>query len=126
MASVGPLLEPVWSKKVRISSRQVSGWAASQVLNAYFSVIANSRDGPVLTGVRSMDDGDVFVALACLSTPTTGNVIQAAGLVGEQALAFGQDCVVGGVPRDAEGGGDPAHGQAIDHQGFQRPPQHTA
>ena len=54
MASVGPLLEPVWSKKVRISSRQVSGWAASQVLNAYFSVIANSRDGPVLTGVRSM------------------------------------------------------------------------
>ena len=37
------------------------------------------------------------------------HAIQAAGLVGEQALAFGQDRVVGGAPRDAEGGGDPAH-----------------
>ena len=125
-----------------MSSRQASGWAASQVLNACSerpSAIANSRDGPVpvLTGGEVDDDGDVicrpcvFVALACV-TPGVfvdaddRHAIQAAGLVGEQALAFGQDRVVGGAPRDAEGGGDPAHGQAIDHQGFQRPPQHTA
>ena len=119
------MLEPVWSKRARMSSRQASGWAASQVLNACSerpSAIANSRDGPVpvLTGGEVDDDGDVicrpcvFVALACV-TPGVfvdaddRHAIQAAGLVGEQALAFGQDRVVGGAPRDAEGGGDPAH-----------------
>ena len=38
-------------------------------------------------------------------------------------FAFGQDGVVGGVPRHFQTFGDPGHGEVLDHDPFQRPPQ---
>jgi hypothetical protein len=44
----------------------------------------------------------------------------------ENPLAFGQDRVVGGVPRDPEAFGDPGDGEVLDHDPFQCPPQPAA
>jgi hypothetical protein len=44
--------------------------------------------------------------------------------IGDQdALAFGQHRVVGGIPRHRQCFGDPGHAQVLAHQGFQRPSQ---
>jgi hypothetical protein len=45
------------------------------------------------------------------------------GVVDQQPLAFSQDRVVGGVPRDPESLGDTGDGEVCDHDPFQRPPQ---
>ena len=47
--------------------------------------------------------------------------VEAGGIVEEQALAFAQYCVVGGVPGDAEAFGNPGNGQVLADQCGQGP-----
>lgn len=51
------------------------------------------------------------------------DAVEACVVVDQQALAFGQHCVVGGVPADAEAFGDTGHGQALADQPVQSPGQ---
>lgn len=74
------------------------------------------------------DHGDVLVAAAgvtpyVLVDTDHAHAVEAAGLVGEEPLAFGQDSVVGGVPRDPEPLRDGTHREVVDHERFQRPSQ---
>jgi hypothetical protein len=49
-----------------------------------------------------------------------------AGVVDEDTLAFGQDRVVGGVPRHGQTLGVAGDGEVLAHDAFQRPPQPAA
>ena len=51
------------------------------------------------------------------------HALEPRGVVDQQPLAFSQDRVVGGVPRDPESLGDTCDGEVCDHDPFQRPPQ---
>ena len=51
------------------------------------------------------------------------HALEPRGVVDQQPIAFGQDRVVGGVPRDPESLGDTGDGEVCDHDPFQRPPQ---
>lgn len=51
------------------------------------------------------------------------HALEPRGVVDQQPLAFSQDRVVGGVPRDPESLGDTGDGEVCDHDPFQRPPQ---
>src|SRR5690606_28353498 len=116
-----------------IPFRQVWSCSASQSLNAFFerpSSIASSREGPVpsRTGVRSMATVTYLSPFlvcrqACSSTPTTRSPSRRAGSAISRRLPFGQDRVVGRVPRHAEPFGDAGHGQGLDHDADQAPAQ---
>ncbi|GAB2472130.1 hypothetical protein GCM10027030_03250 [Luteococcus sediminum] len=89
------------------------------------------RSGPGADGGQVDDHGDVLVAAAgvaphVLVDADHCDALEAAGGVDEHPLAFGEDGVVGGVPRHVERGRDVRHGQVVDHQRFQRPPQCTS
>jgi hypothetical protein len=51
-----------------------------------------------------------------------GDAVEPGRVVDQEPLAFGQDRVVRGVPRDPEPLGDPGDGQVLDHDPDQRPP----
>jgi hypothetical protein len=74
------------------------------------------------------DGGDVLVALADV-TPRVfidadhRRAVEPGGGVDQDSLPFGQDRVVGGIPRDAESFGDAGDGQVLAHDAFQRPPR---
>ena len=77
------------------------------------------------------DHGDVLVAAAGVSPhvlvdPDDLHAVEPAGVVDQDALAFGQDGVVGGVPGDPETLGDAGDGQVLAHEALQRPPQASA
>ena len=74
------------------------------------------------------DHGDVLVAAPgvapdVLVDPDGSDPVEAVWIVDQDALALSQDRVVRGVPRHGEAFGDPGHGQVLDHDRFQRPPQ---
>ena len=74
------------------------------------------------------DHGDVPVAATgvpphVLIDPDDLHPLEAVLLVDQHPLALGQNGVVGGVPGHREPLGDPSHGQGLDHDPFQRPPQ---
>ena len=74
------------------------------------------------------DHGDVPVAATgvpphVLIDPDDLHPLEAVLLVDQHPLALGQNGVVGGVPGHPEPLGDPSHGQVLDHDPFQRPPQ---
>ena len=74
------------------------------------------------------DHGDVPVAATgvpphVLIDPDDLHPLEAVLLVDQHPLALGQNGVVGGVPGHREPLGDPSHGQVLDHDPFQRPPQ---
>ena len=86
----------------------------------------------VVTDRGQVDDhGDVLVAAPgvppdVLIDADDGDAVEPVWVVDQSSLAFGEDGVVGGVPRDSEPVGDPGHGEVLHHQAFQRPPQSTA
>ena len=95
--------------------------------------MSSSRAGPVPSriGVRSMITVTYLSPRrvcrhTCSSTPMTRDAVEPVRVVDQDALALGQDGVVGGVPRDPEPFGDPGDGQVLDHDAFQRPPQPAA
>ena len=77
------------------------------------------------------DHGDVLVAAPgvppdVLIHPDDGDAVEAVRVVDQRALAFGEDGVVGGVPRHPEPVGDPGDGEVLHHQALQRPAQPAA
>ena len=64
-----------------------------------------------------------LVAHHVLIDPDDLHPLEAVLLVDQHPLALGQNGVVGGVPGHPEPLGDPSHGQVLDHDPFQRPPQ---
>jgi hypothetical protein len=86
------------------------------------------RAGAVADGCQVDDHRDVLVAAAgvpphVLVDPDHPHALEPAGVVDQDAFAFGQDRVVGGVPRDPEAFGDPGHGQVLHNDALQCPPQ---
>jgi hypothetical protein len=55
-----------------------------------------------------------------------GNAVEPARIVDEDTLAFGKDRVVRGVPRHPKTLGHAGHGEVLDDDPFQRPPQTPA
>ncbi len=54
------------------------------------------------------------------------HAVEPGGVIDEHPLAFGQDRVVGGVPRHPKPFSDPGDAQVSDDDAFQRPPQTPA
>jgi hypothetical protein len=74
------------------------------------------------------DDRDVLVTTAgvapdVLIDADDPDAVEPCRVVDQDPLALGEDCVVGGVPRDAETFGDPGDGEVSDHNPFECPPQ---
>ena len=89
-----------------------------------------SRPGAVADAGEVDDHGDVLVAAAGVSPhvlidPDDLHSVEPAGVLDQDTAAFGQDRVVRGVPRHPQPLGDAGHGEVLDHDGFQRPPQTT-
>lgn len=55
-----------------------------------------------------------------------GHPLEPARVVDESAPAFGEDRGVGGMPGHPESGRDPGHGEVVDHDGLERPPEPAA
>jgi len=77
------------------------------------------------------DDGDVLVALAgvpphVLVDPDHGDAVEPVRTSDQDPLAFGEDRVVRGVPRDPEALGDAGDGQVLTDDPGQRPAQPAA
>ena len=58
-----------------------------------------------------------------LVDPDRPHPVEPCRVVEQHALAFGQDRVVGRIPRHSKSFGDPGHGQVLHHDPFQRPGQ---
>ena len=74
------------------------------------------------------DHGDVLFAAAgvppdVLIDPDHGDAVEPGGVVDQDMPALGQHGVVRGVPRHPQAFGGPGHGQVLDHDPFQCPPQ---
>ena len=74
--------------------------------------------GAITDGGEIDDHGDVLVPAAgvaphVLVYPDRVDTVEAVLVVDQHPLAFGQDSVVGSVPRDPESLGDPGHGQVL-------------
>ena len=54
------------------------------------------------------------------------HAVEPGRVVDQDALALGEDGVVGGVSRHAKAFGDPRDGEVGYHQAFQRPPQRAS
>lgn len=65
----------------------------------------------------------IRAAVPVFIDPDDLHPLEAVLLVDQHPLALGQNGVVGGVPGHPEPLGDPSHGQVLDHDPFQRPPQ---
>ena len=90
-----------------------------------------SRAGAVADRGQVDDHGDVLVAATgvppdVLIHANDGDAVEPARVVDQDALAFGEDGVVGGVPRHPEPVSDPGDGEVLHHQALQRPPQPAA
>ena len=81
---------------------------------------ATAKRSRSLTSIRN---NSASWRTTCSSTPITATPSNRVGSSIKRALAFGEDGVVGGVPRDPEPVGDPGHGEVLHHQ---RPPTPTA
>jgi hypothetical protein len=107
-----------------------------QVVNACLerpSTMSRSRAGPAPSRipVRSMITVTYLVAAAGMSPhvlvdPDHVDAVEVMLVVDQDLLVLGQDRVVGGVPRNREAVGDPGHGQVLDHDRLQCPPQPAA
>ena len=74
------------------------------------------------------DDGDVLVAAAGMAPhvfidPDHAHPITAGRIGDQHPAAFGQHCIVGGVPRHWQRLCDAGHAQVLAHNGLQHPPQ---
>ena len=137
-SSVVAVLNPVKPSiaTTSISSRQAGSRSASHSLECLFGTALDHVEQPGWAGVVAdrgeVDDhGDVLVAAPgvppdVLIHADHGDAVEAVRVVDQGALAFGEDGVVGGVPRHPEPVGDPGHGEVLHHQAFQRPPQPAA
>ena len=77
------------------------------------------------------DHGDVLVAAVgvppdVLVDANDSDTVEPVRVVDQGSLAFGEDGVVGGVPRHREPVGDPGDGEVLHHQALQCPPQSAA
>lgn len=114
-------------------SRHALGRGASHALNAALgwpSTMSSNLAGPVPAriGVRSMITVTYLSPRrvwrhTCSSTPTVVTPIEPGRVVDQDPSAFGQDGVVGGVPRHGQRLSDPGHAQVLHHNRNQRPPQ---
>ncbi len=71
------------------------------------------------------DHGDVLVGLPgvaphVLVDPDRSDAVEPVDVVDQNASAFGEDRVIGGVPRDPEPFGDAGDGEVLTHDPFQR------
>ena len=57
----------------------------------------------------------------CSSTPIDRDAVEPVRVVDQHPLAFGEDRVVGGVPRHAEALGDAGHGEVLTHDALPAP-----
>ncbi len=135
ISSAAAVLKPVKPSiaTTATASRHVLSRSASQVLKTCLerpSTMSSRRAGPVpaRTAVRSM------IPVTYLSPRLVwrhnvlvdadgGDAVEPGGVVDRDALAFGQDGVVGGVPGDPEPFGDPGDGEVMAHDRLQCPPQ---
>ena len=97
---------------------------------AFDHVQQPGRAGAVADRGEVDDHGDVLVAAAGVPPGVFIDAydvypVEPAGIVDQDPVTFGQHRVVGGVPRHPETLGDPSHGQVLDHDSLQRPPQPT-
>ena len=132
-SSAAALLNPVNPSIATISifSRQVLGWAASQVLKICLDrpgIISRSREGPLRSrmGVRSKMTVTYLspwggVAPHVFIHANDTHPLETIRIIDEHALAFTQDSGVGGIPGHTEGLSDARHRQMVDHQAHQRP-----
>jgi hypothetical protein len=94
--------------------------------------VEQPRGAGALADSGQVDDhGDVLVATPgvaphVLVDADYAHAVEPGGVVDEDALAFGQDRIVGGVPGDPVSLGDPGHRQMVAHNGFQCPAQAAA
>ena len=99
------------------------------LLGAAFDHIQQpGRAGAVPDGRQVDDHRDVLVAFAgvpphVLVDPDRPHPVEPCRVVEQHALTFGQDRVVGRIPRHSKSFGDPGHGQVLHHDPFQRPGQ---
>ena len=89
------------------------------------------RAGAVTDRGQVDDHGHVLVAAAgvpphVLIDADHLHAVEPGRVVDQDPPAFGQDRVVGGVPRHAQALGDPGHAQVLTHDPLQRPPQPPA
>ena len=61
-----------------------------------------------------------------LIDPDHGDALEPGRVADQDPASFGQDGVVGGVPRHGVALGDAGDGQVLTHDPFQRPPQTPA
>jgi hypothetical protein len=95
---------------------------------AFNHVEQPGRAGLVLDRGQVDDHGDVLVAAACVAPhvfidPDHPHPVEPVRILDQDALAFAQHRVIGGIPRHREAIGDPGHAQVLAHKGFQRPSQ---
>jgi hypothetical protein len=89
------------------------------------------RAGTVADAGEVDDHGDELVPApgvppGVLVDADRGDAVEPVWVVDEEALALGQNGIVGGVPRHAETLGDAGDREVLNHQRFQRPPQTPA
>ncbi|TDO56678.1 hypothetical protein EV651_11265 [Kribbella sp. VKM Ac-2571] len=88
------------------------------------------RTGAVADASEVDDHRHVFVPAArvppdVLVHADHGNAVEPAWIVDQHAFAFGKNRVVRGVPRHPKTLSHPGHGQVLNDDGFQSPPQPT-
>jgi len=102
------------------------------LLGAALDHVQQPRWAGVVADAGQVDDhGDVLVAAAGVAPHVLVDSdhlhpLEPRGVVDQDALALGQDRVVGGVPRDSEAFGDTGDGEVLDDDPFQSPPQTAA
>src|SRR5215218_8455612 len=102
------------------------------LLGAALDHVQQPRWAGVVADAGQVDDhGDVLVAAAGVAPHVLVDSdhlhpVEPGGVVDQDALALGQDRVVGGVPRDSEAFGDTGDGEVLDDDPFQSPPQTAA
>ena len=116
-----------------MASRHALGSVGEPGLERLFGTALDHVEQPGRTGAvtdsgQVDDHGDVLVtapgvAPHVLVHANDPDTVEAVRVVDQDPLAFGQYGVVGGVPGDAETGGDPGHREVLDDEPFQRPPQ---
>lgn len=77
------------------------------------------------------DDRDVLVVATGVSqhvfgNPDNGDAVEPLRVLDQDTLAFGQDCVIGGVPRDFEAVSDAGDDEVLTPDPFQCPSQASA
>ncbi len=117
-------------------SRHAAGRFGQPALERLFGTALDHVEQPGRAGVvadrgQVDDHGDVLVAAAgvppdVLVDADDSDAVEAVRVVDQHPLPFGEDGVVGGVPRHPEPVGDPGDGEVLHHQALQCPPQPAA